>query len=152
MRTELINVSSVVASIVSLLRHLVGPRVELSVDLTPQLPQVLANTGQVMGLMVDLATNARSVLPLGGRLTIGSHLQVVDGQRCDVNLPPPGSYVILTVVSSGPQTDATSHDSIAGASTLGEIMNHWTGHFRMTGEPGRSTTFEFYFLPQPPGQ
>lgn len=59
-----------VQDLVSLLRSLVGPAIDLSTDLAAPEAQINLRQGQVEQIVLNLAANARDAMPLGGRLSI----------------------------------------------------------------------------------
>ena len=59
---------------------------------------VLVDSGQLSGSVLNLAINARDAMELGGTLSIGVERQHVDDPDLDV---PAGEYVVITVVDDG---------------------------------------------------
>ena len=59
---------------------------------------VLVDSGQLSGSVLNLAINARDAMEIGGTLTIGVERRQVDDPEIDV---PHGDYVVITVVDDG---------------------------------------------------
>ncbi|MGD0247793.1 MAG: ATP-binding protein [Candidatus Limnocylindrales bacterium] len=97
-----LDLSSVVAGSIQMLRRLLGEDVEITAELDEGLGIVLADPGQVQQLLVNLTVNARDALPAGGRLVIETANLIV-GEQYQVVHPEvlPGRYVTLTVADTG---------------------------------------------------
>jgi signal transduction histidine kinase/CheY-like chemotaxis protein len=85
-----LDLNVVVDDIQKMLRRLIGERIELVVQLAPDLARVRADRSQVEQVIVNLVVNARDAMPRGGRLTISTS-----------NAPPPGGYTALCVDDTG---------------------------------------------------
>ena len=85
-----LDLNIVVDDIQKMLRRLIGERIELVVNLAPDLARVRADRSQVEQVIVNLVVNARDAMPRGGRLTITTY-----------NAPPPEGYAALNVDDTG---------------------------------------------------
>jgi CheY-like chemotaxis protein len=85
-----LDLNIVVDDIQKMLRRLIGERIELVVNLAPDLARVRADRSQVEQVIVNLVVNARDAMPRGGRLTISTY-----------NAPPPAGYAALSVDDTG---------------------------------------------------
>ncbi len=82
--------------IVDLLRRTLGERVEVHLDLAPDLPAVRVDPSQFESALVNLAVNARDAMPDGGHLRVGvARVPPVDGSETG-----PGA-VEFTVADTG---------------------------------------------------
>lgn len=72
-----ISVNDVVEKSLRVVQGLIGERVRLAVDLTPNLPLVRGDAGQIQQVLLNLTVNARDAMPEGGCLLIETTL--VDG-------------------------------------------------------------------------
>lgn len=68
-----VNVADVVIDVAGLLRRLIGENVSLRIDTSGDLPLVLADTGSIEQVLLNLSINARDAMPKGGQLTIATH-------------------------------------------------------------------------------
>jgi CheY-like chemotaxis protein len=59
---------------------------------------VLVDSGQLSGSVLNLVINARDAMELGGTVTIGVERRTVDDPELDLR---PGDYVVVTVVDDG---------------------------------------------------
>src|SRR5262249_52436268 len=98
----LLDLNSTLSSLAPALRHLLGPATELTCALEPELGGVRADPGQVGGLLLALAENARDATPQGGRLSIQTSTGAPgQGQARGRGRPPPGPWVLLEVSDTG---------------------------------------------------
>jgi PAS domain S-box-containing protein len=156
-----LDLNAVVATACKLLRHLIGEDVEMVTDLSPAVPPVQADPGQIEQVLVNLAVNARDAMPTGGRLTIET-ANVSLGEGLD-RLPsdaPPGHYVVLGVTDTGcgMSEEVKSHlfeplfttkevgkGTGLGLATVGSIVKEAGGHISVLSEAGRGTSFRIFF-------
>ena len=65
-----VDLAQLVGSMARLLESTLGPRIDLRLDLAPDLPPALADDNQVEMALLNLALNARDAMPDGGALTV----------------------------------------------------------------------------------
>lgn len=87
--------NDVVRRVEKLLRRLLEDHLTLELKLEPQLPPVLADTPMLERLLVQLASEARSSSPRGGKLSIETRNVTLDTPAGD------GRHVMLRVSDSG---------------------------------------------------
>jgi signal transduction histidine kinase len=124
---ERLDLNDRVTGTVELLRRTLGEQVTVSLRLSPDPCQTMANPGDVDNAILNLAINARDAMPDGGTLTIETHHIAldVDAARRIPNARP-GEYVRLTVNDTG-----------HGMSP--EVLEHAMEPFFTTKEPGKGT-------------
>ncbi|HVL15937.1 MAG TPA: PAS domain S-box protein, partial [Gemmata sp.] len=71
-RPEVVDLNEVVAALGGLLGRLLGARVAVRTDLSPDPVRVLADRGHLEQVVMNLAVNARDAMPDGGTLTIAT--------------------------------------------------------------------------------
>jgi PAS domain S-box-containing protein len=97
-----LDLSSVVAGSIVMLRRLLGEDVEIMAELDDGLDIVEADPGQIQQLLVNLTVNARDAMPGGGRLVIETaNLTVGEEYRAVHPDVSPGRYVTLGVTDTG---------------------------------------------------
>ena len=158
---EVVSLSDVVAGVEGLLRGGLGDRVELVVDVQPDVAPVLAHAGQVEQLLLNIAVNARDAMPEGGRLTIETRCEELDDDWCRSRPGTvAGSYSVLRVCDGG---DGMERDVAAravdpffttkpqgtglGLATVYGIVQQAGGHVEIESAPGEGTTVTVYFRP-----
>ncbi|HUH84983.1 MAG TPA: PAS domain S-box protein, partial [Stellaceae bacterium] len=67
-----IAVNEVVSEITKLMRRTLGERIDVVLDLAPEVWPVVVDPAQLEAALANLATNARDAMPKGGRLTIAT--------------------------------------------------------------------------------
>lgn len=97
-----------------LLRQLLDARISLELDLARNLPAVLADSAGIEQVLLNLATNARDSMPLGGRLTLSTYEVGLDAQSAPHRhrLARPGRFVCLEVTDTGAGMDARTQERI----------------------------------------
>jgi two-component system, cell cycle sensor histidine kinase and response regulator CckA len=116
-------VNDVIAEMGSMLRRLLGERVELVIELEPAAGAVRADRGQIEQVVMNLAVNARDAMPNGGHLTLRSgHLQLYDTR---------------SGLAAGPYVLLEAQDTGTGMSD--EVRAKLFEPFFTTKEPGKGT-------------
>jgi PAS domain S-box-containing protein len=151
-----LDLSSVVADLLPLLRQSVAPQVEVRLELERQLWAIRADRGQLEQILVNLATNARDAMPDGGVLTFvtaNRRLEATDGPPPGLS---PGDYVSLLVRDQGAgmtgavrsrifepffSTKAATGGMGLGLAMVHDIMRASHGRIDVESAPGQGTTF-----------
>jgi PAS domain S-box-containing protein len=105
-----LDVNAIVRRAEGMLRPVLGPNVELVIQLADDIGVVYADAGQVEQILMNLVLNARDAMPQGGRLAIET-MSLVLGRT---NVPPQlagelpalGRYLMLSVSDTGHGMDA----------------------------------------------
>jgi PAS domain S-box-containing protein len=155
-----IDLNSLVAGMVDLLRRSLGATVEVAPRLAEGLPMVMVDPGQVENALLNLAVNGRDAMPNGGRLVIETALAELDEDFADVYAEvAPGSYVTLSVTDTGtgmaPEirqrafepfytTKGPGAGSGLGLSMVYGFAKQSGGHVQLYSEVGRGTTVRLY--------
>jgi len=101
LRAEAIGPQAILEGIRDILVPTLGPAVRIVTDVDADLPQMMADRGQMETALVNLATNARDAMPQGGTLTLAAHAElVVEDCQHPAHLAP-GCYLRITVADTG---------------------------------------------------
>jgi PAS domain S-box-containing protein len=161
LQPQVLDLNDSVAGIESMLRRLIGERVELKIVLDAGAGCLRADRTQLEQVVLNLALNSRDAMPSGGRLVIGTgHQRYTSGNRSRPREIAPGEYAVITVTDTGLGMDAQTRDHIfepffttkgqgrgtgLGLATTYGIIKQSGGSVMVDSTPGRGTTFKLYF-------
>jgi two-component system, cell cycle sensor histidine kinase and response regulator CckA len=147
----------------SLLRRLIGEKVELTMAHGRDLLAVKGDKSQFDQIIINLCVNARDAMPGGGDITVSSkNVTLSDPVQRGHDLMPPGRYVQVDVADTGTGISKehmerifepffTTKDAGAGTglglSTVYGIVHQTGGFIFVDSAPGEGTTFSIY-LPE----
>ena len=99
---ERLDLNDRVTGTIGLLRRTLGEQVTVSLKLSPDPCQTMANPGDVDNAILNLAINARDAMCNGGMLTIETRHVTLDADGAErIANARPGEYVMLTVSDTG---------------------------------------------------
>lgn len=101
-----LDLGAVLRGLQPILVQLLTDRVEVSVEIAPDLWRVKADQGQMEQVLINLAANARDAMPDGGvlQISLANHSAAAGTPAADT---PPGNHVLLRVRDTGTgMTDA----------------------------------------------
>ena len=152
LRPRRLEVNHLVRETSKMLRRLIGEDIELIMQLSAGLPQVLADPGQLEQVLVNLAVNARDAMPNGGKLFIETAMTAVMGDP----VLPADDYVTLIVGDTGHGMEPSLQERIfdpffttkspgkgtgLGLSTVLGIVEQSGGSITVDSRPGCGTRF-----------
>ncbi len=105
-----LDVNMVIRDLLRLLTRVVSERIRIDLDLTKDVPLVLADAGQIEQVLLNLCLNARDAMPCTGTITISTRQEVVEAEQDGG--PKPGRYAVVSVRDSGLGIDAAVRDRI----------------------------------------
>jgi len=163
LQTKVVDLNAVVSDAQKLLQRLLGEDIELVTRLGMDSGYVMADPGQLVQVIMNLAVNSRDAMPGGGRLTLETANVVVEEAYAQTRRPlKPGAYVTLVVSDTGHGMDEDTQVHLfepffttkevgkgtgLGLSTVYGIVKQSGGFIWAESEPGQGTTFRIY-LPQ----
>ncbi len=154
------NLNELTKEAISLLRNVIGERIEIHMELAEDLWIVWADPGQIEQVLMNLCLNSRDAMPNGGRLLIETKNAEI-GQDYQ-SLHPyavPGRYVLLRVFDTGAGMDAATLEHIfepffttkemgrgtgLGLATVYGIVKQHKGLIDVDSKPGQGTAFRVY--------
>jgi PAS domain S-box-containing protein len=162
LRPRAVDLGRAVPEAVALLRRTLGAAIEVRATLTPELPPVLADPGQLQNALLNLAINARDAMPGGGRLTIEAAEVELDADVAEARPGlHPGRYVMLAVGDTGtgmsPEVRERAFEPFfttkrpgagtgLGLSMVYGFVKQSGGHADLYSEPGCGTVVRLYLL------
>lgn len=156
-----VDINEIIAEFEPLLRRTIPEDIEIRIVPANHSSTILADSGQIEQVLMNLAVNAAQAMPDGGRLTIETARVELDQQ--DVQIYPdlqPGRYLVLAVSDTGTGLAQEIRDRIfepffstkgdkgtgMGLATVYGIVKQHGGNIWLYSEPGQGTTFKV-FLP-----
>jgi two-component system cell cycle sensor histidine kinase/response regulator CckA len=155
-----LDLNALVTNVERLLRRMIGEDVVLDTTLVPDLGWVLADSGQLEQVLMNLAVNARDAMPDGGSLRIGLGEATVDERTmADPAGLAPGRYVTMSVADTGTgmtaetqahmfepfyTTKGVEHGTGLGLATAYGIVKQSGGDIAVASTLGHGTTFTIY--------
>lgn len=161
------DLNEIVINIEKMLTRLINEDIELRLCLSNRKLNVLADSGQIDQVLINLATNARDAMPGGGILTIETGEEhPPEDFLADAGALPFTRFAILTVTDSGTGMESDLRERIfepffttkevgkgtgLGLSMVYGIIKQHNGHIAVSSEPGKGTSFRIY-LPLTPNE
>jgi len=154
-----LDLNELVSEAEKMLPPLLGEDIELKVVFGSELRTVVADSGQILQVLLNLAMNARDAMPRGGVLTIKTanvEPEKVPGPREPVLSK---SYVAFSVSDTGVGMDSGTQARIfepffttkaigdgtgLGLATVYGIVKQSNGYIFVESEPGQGTRFDVY--------
>jgi signal transduction histidine kinase/ActR/RegA family two-component response regulator len=161
MQLKSLDLQEVVGNMTKMLQRLLGETITLEFQPAAENSFVLADSGMVEQVVMNLAVNARDAMTRGGRLSIG--IESVDIDEAFVETHPqahPGPFVRLRVADTGCGMDAGTMGRIfepffttkdigqgtgLGLATVYGIVKQHEGWVEVNSELGKGSTFDIYF-------
>jgi PAS domain S-box-containing protein len=157
---ERINVNALVTNIIRLLGRTLGEDIALKLNLDAAVCNVLVDPVQLEAAVINLATNARDAMPMGGRLEITTRTACLEASGA-VSWPEvvPGDYALIEISDTGTgipaeiigrifepffTTKGPGDGSGLGLSMAFGFVKQSGGHLSAYSEAGLGTTFRLY--------
>ena len=163
LQPRVMRVNEAVREAGELLARVIGEDIHLITCLDEDTWPVVADTGQLTQVVLNLAVNARDAMPNGGTLTItAGNLDVTEALAARQPGLNAGAYVVLTVRDTGTGMDRRTQERVfepffttkeqgrgtgLGLATVYGIVRQSGGCIQLASEVGRGTTF-WIFLPK----
>ena len=156
-----LDLNDLLQNAIKMLERLVGEHVQIDFHPHEPLPAIHADRSMVEQIAMNLAVNARDAMPNGGRVTIGTSLEVI--HRAPTPMDPEqrdGEYICLTFRDNGSGMDTQILSRIfepffttkpagkgtgLGLSTVFGIVRQHHGWLEVESRLNQGTTFRAYF-------
>lgn len=176
-----VDINSVVTGVKKMLSRIIGEDIEFTTALSKRELTVMADYGQIVQVLMNLATNARDAMPDGGLLTIMTGHVDLDKEFVKTHgYGNAGEYALISVTDTGKGMDEATRERIfepffttkemgrgtgLGLAIVYGILKQHNGYINVYSESGKGTTFKIYLplikeegrdkdktaLPQPEG-
>lgn len=158
--TKPVSLNGIIRKVERLLIMLLKENVTYQANLTPDDPTILADSGQIEQVLINLATNARDAIPSAGAIRISTALIDLDEQFVRLHgYGTAGRYASLRFSDNGVGMDDRIRTRIfepffttkeagkgtgLGLSIVYGIIKQHNGFINCYSEPGLGTTFQIY--------
>jgi two-component system, cell cycle sensor histidine kinase and response regulator CckA len=155
-----VDLNVIISGVQKLLARVIGEDIALHVNLADRRLTVLADTGQIEQVLMNLAANARDAMPSGGHLSISTETVAIDDKYVTCyGYGTPGTYAIINIADTGDGIDAETQTKIfepffttkrvgegtgLGLAISYGIVNQHNGHLTCYSELGKGTVFRIY--------
>ncbi|KKM67301.1 hypothetical protein LCGC14_1472520, partial [marine sediment metagenome] len=160
MQPRQIDLNKLIKNLNKMLTGMIHENITFVSKLDSQIRKIEVDPVQIEQIIMNLAVNARDVMPDGGKFTIETqNVHLDESYRQDHPEVIPGDYVLLVVSDTGHGMDEETVDHIfdpfyttkevgkgtgLGLSTVYGIVKQSEGHIWVNSEPDQGTTFKIY--------
>jgi signal transduction histidine kinase len=156
-----LDLNEVVNDMDKMLHRLIGENIVLTIVLNKDTGSIMADSGYIGQLLMNLVVNARDAMPNGGKLTIATENVTFDEHAAHARVGTiPGYYAMLSVTDTGTgmteevkkrlfeaffTTKPLGKGTGLGLATCQTIVQQCCGHIEVQSDLGHGTTFKIYF-------
>lgn len=157
-----VNLNTIVSKFESFIKRIVRENIEIDVELSSDDLTIIADSGQIEQVIMNLVANANDSIQGNGKLTISTELVKSEDDRLIKNndFHESGDFACLIISDTGIGMNEETKGRIfepffttkevgkgtgLGLSIVYGIVNSHKGHTNVYSEPGIGTTFRIYF-------
>lgn len=157
-----VELGQIINTLSDMLKTLIPEEIDLKISPAGDERPVFADPYQIGQVIINLCTNAKDAMPLGGELSIGTELLLLESDyKGKYSAIPPGAYMMLSVRDTGTGVDEKIMDRIfepffstkhsgkgtgLGLTIVQSIVDQHNGFMDVESEINKGTTFKI-FLP-----
>ncbi len=161
---QYISLNNVINDMSKIFTRLLGEDIEMNIDITPTLFNVLVDQVQIEQVVMNLVVNARDAMHKGGVISLKTeNIFITEENAAYYNETKPGNYVQFSVSDTGEGIPDEIREKIfepffttkekgkgtgLGLSTVRKILDENGGQIFLVSELGKGTTFNLLFLGQ----
>lgn len=155
-----VNLNEIVRRTEVILRKLISENIKLKINLTDKECIVMADSGQIERVLMNLATNSRDAMPDGGQLIIDTDVVEIDNGFIKMHgYGEIGKYALITVTDTGVGMDEETKEKMfepffttkevgkgtgLGLSIVYGIVIQHDGFIDVRSETGKGAAFKIY--------
>ncbi len=155
-----VSLNSIIQNAEKLLTRIIGEDIELKINQSEEDIVLMADSGQIEQVLLNLSTNARDAMAEGGVLTIDTKAVDIDESFAKTHaFGKTGLHAMITVSDSGAGMDEATREKIfepffttkgtgkgtgLGLSIVYGIIKAHDGYINVYSEAGKGTTFKIY--------
>ncbi|MDD4310464.1 MAG: response regulator, partial [Candidatus Cloacimonetes bacterium] len=152
-----LDLNVIISNLDKMLRRLIGEHIELVNLLANEHTLIMADSGQMEQVIINLVVNSRDAMPKGGKITVQTSILVIDKVNETSFQADPGKYVLLSVTDNGKGMDKSTISKVfepffttkekgsglgLGLSTVYGIVMQSGGKLSVESEPGKGTSIQ----------
>lgn len=153
-----VNINETILDMEKMLSRIIGEDITFSMELAERKMIVMADSGQMEQVLMNLISNARDAMPKGGKLTISTGIKEVnDDFVAAYGYGRRGAYALISVTDTGCGVDAETVKKIfdpffttkgvgkgtgLGLAIAYGIIKQHDGYIQVYSEAGKGTTFK----------
>ena len=155
-----VSVNEIIKEVEGLLMRVMREDIKLTTVLADKRCMVMADTGQMEQVLMNLATNARDAMPEGGILSISTDIVEMGDEYIKAHgYGKVGKYVLISISDTGKGMDEKTKERIfepffttkevgkgtgLGLAIVYGIIKQHNGYIDVDSESGKGTTFRIY--------
>jgi len=155
-----VNINDIISNLAHILSRIIGEDIDIRISLAPEALPVMADSGHMEQVLLNLAANARDAMPAGGSLSVETRLMEIDSDFArSGGVGNAGRYALITVSDTGTGMDERTRERIfepfftskesgkgtgLGLSIVYGIIKQHNGQINVYSEPGKGTIFRIY--------
>lgn len=160
MEPSSVNLNHIIKTVEDLITKVIGEDIELKTILTDKDLTIMADSGQIEQVLINLCINARDAMPKGGLLTISTKLMELDKEYIKAHgYGKEGMYALISITDAGIGMDDKTREKIfepffttkevgkgtgLGLSIVYGIIKQHNGYINVYSELDKGTTFKVY--------
>ncbi len=158
---QAVDLNSVLAHLYPMLRRLIGEDIELITQRDRKICSIMADSGQIEQIIVNMALNSRQAMPGGGKIIIETdEIDLDDSYVLTHPYLEPGHYAMLAISDTGcgmsdevkekifePFFTTKEEGTGLGLSTVYGIVRQCGGSIIVYSEVDTGTTFKIFLPP-----
>ena len=156
-QTQVLDVNVLIINLHKMLMRLIGEHIELLHLLSDKQALIMADSGQIEQVIINLVLNSRDAMPKGGKITLQTSLIAIDNGEETSFQADQGNYVLLSVTDTGQGMDKSTESKVfepffttkekgrglgLGLSTVYGIVLQSGGKISVDSEPGKGTCIQ----------
>ena len=157
-RLDQVDLNEIIRKLDKFLIRIIGEDIEFKISLCDEDLMVMADSGQMELVLMNLATNARDAMPEGGTLSISTENVYLSEGLPDTDISP-GHFAVVSISDTGKGMEAAIKQRIfepffttkeigkgtgLGLSIVYGIIKQHKGEITVYSEPGKGTAFRIY--------
>ncbi|MCX8032143.1 MAG: response regulator [Thermoleophilia bacterium] len=158
---QVVDLNAEIEANLGMLGRIIGETIRVQFEAESDLGPVLIDRAQLSQVLINLSSNARDAMPLGGHIFIRTRKVLVnEGLPVATGIVPPGEYIILEFVDTGVgmgqeilprvfdpffSTKEPGKGTGLGLSTVYGIVRQHGGYIDVESQLGHGTKFAIYF-------